>query len=197
MKSLTVTWPACFVLKVFFFFPPHTEKRITTCLWMTWRRTVKSGPSPNLVVLFWRPSSVIQRSWIISTTWVLTSPRPSRYGRVPSASSRWSGCVVAVAACEVVCVLVFFILMYSLVPGLAHVDEWQGPDRHRSDGDGENAGVPAAGIHPHGRSSSVSAGAARAVFPTKTVMVRVYRFSVDPNLSGTAQACWFWPPPGN
>lgn len=75
------------------------------------------------------------------------------------------------------------------VAGLARADERRGPDRHRSDGNGEDAGIPAARVYPHGRSSCVSAGASQAVC-TEKILVAIYRFSVDPNLSGTARACW-------
>lgn len=51
-----------------------------------------------------------------------------------------------------------------LVPGLARVAERGRPDRHCSDGNRENAGLPAARIHPHEWATCVSTGAPQAVF---------------------------------
>lgn len=65
------------------------------------------------------------------------------------------------------CVMTYSDHGPALVPGLARVDEWQGPDSHRSDRNGENAGIPAARIYPHGRSTCVSAGASQAAFTQK------------------------------
>lgn len=78
---------------------PKKERRITISLWMTWRRKVRSGPFPNLVAPFWRPFSILQRSWIISRTLVLSTPPPSKYGPATfcplfCGSGTLEGCVV-------------------------------------------------------------------------------------------------------
>lgn len=60
--------------------------------------------------------------------------------------------------------MLFFFNGPALVPGLARVDEWRGPDSHCSDRNWENTGIPAARIYPHGRATCVSAGVSRPAF---------------------------------
>lgn len=47
------------------------------------------------------------------------------------------------------------LFLFPSVPGLAGAAEWGGPDSHRTNGNRKNPGLPAAGVHTHGRTASV------------------------------------------
>lgn len=56
-----------------------TGRRTIISLWMTWRKTGRSGPFPTPVAPFLRPLTIIQRSWKILSELVFSNQPRSRY----------------------------------------------------------------------------------------------------------------------